>query len=35
MVLDDVACAFEPEVRQAGEHAALVGDLVGEHDIEH
>ena len=35
MVLDDVAGAFEPEVRQTGGHAALVGNLVGEQDIEH
>ena len=26
---------LEPERRQAGEHATLVGDLVGQHDVEH
>src|SRR5204862_4153564 len=35
VIRDDVAGAIEPEVRERGEHAALVGDEVGKHDVEY
>ena len=35
VVGDDVARSLEPEVRERGEHAALVGDLVGQDHVEH
>ena len=35
VVRDDAGGLVEPERRQCGEHAALVGDEVVEHDVEH